>query len=207
MSKRPAMQRSSRARPRINARGQVWCYCCAAYLPPSAFKPPVQYPSWKRARYWAYCRECTQRKDRERWFRKFSDPEAWARERTRHNARKRARRKHEFTQRRNEIASGILLLRKRGLTMMDIATATGISFTSIHHLSRSQRTHPTRATAERIGALVALTVDWPQGEPVYRRRRPHPRRGELTRAMAWTRKQWPVRNRWRTFDEQQEEAA
>lgn len=184
--------------PRVNARGDLFCFHCQRYQHPSAFRL-CSPPSWPRPRYLSYCRECEAALNRLRW--RGERRERQLRQRA---ERKRRQRQAQQRERREFVASAILILRRRGLTKMEIARLAGVSLQSLLRWERQQR-RPDPSVAERFVILLRETAHLPLGDqPAYRRRRPHP---ELPALLARTGPQlarFPVRSKWRRAGEDAE---
>lgn len=185
--------KTPRRHQRLNAKGEVWCNRCKAYLPASSFK---RHPSRPHT-FWAYCKPCTTVIDRERRWRKFSDDARWEEEKRRTVARDRRKARRRDADRRKFVADGIVLLRKRGFTKGEVVRILGTSWNSLLDWERQVRT-PQPQVAERVVAALVLTSEFSNGEPppLRSRRRGHP---ELPRLLAEMEPVWqtnPLRTKW-----------
>jgi DNA-binding transcriptional regulator YiaG len=178
---------------RRNAHGDVWCNRCERYLPELSFR---EHPS-RPGTLWSYCRACTREIDRERYARAMSDLESAERELERRNASKRRIARKRDTERRAFVADAIGILRRRGLTKMEVSRLTGTTIQSVLAWERKERKLSPQA-AERFVIVLRETAHLPvQDRPAFRRRTPHP---ELDQLMARCRPQiaeYPtIRGRW-----------
>lgn len=177
---------------RVNGRGEVWCNACKRYLPASEFRRhPARPHTW-----WSYCKPCVREIDRMRYRGSVATREGKRKVMDARTRRKRRQSAADFRERREFLAAAIELLRRRGLTATDQSVATQTTRENVYAWQRKQVHRPTMAVIARFEALLLLTIDWPQGEPAYRRRAPHPELLELSDAMRPVIARHPVRNPW-----------
>ncbi len=138
----PSQPVKAKRQRRIDGRGNVWCTNCKRYLPSYEFR---RHPA-DLSRWWPYCKSCTRELDRLRWT-----GERRERLNRRRIINKQRQRRGEFAQRRAELAQGISLLRRRGLTHTDIAVICGLARESMGLWERGKVAKPLEAVAVRVG--------------------------------------------------------
>ncbi len=192
--RRTRRERGSAIRhPRYNARGDVWCNRCQRYQGAENFK---RHPSRPHT-YWSYCKVCTREVDRARYAKKTSTLEGALEVLEDHNRSKRRRMQREFAGRRRFLVDSISLLRRRGLTKAEIVRLTDTTFGNLLKWERGECLKPTKAVCERFAIVVRESGALPAGEPVYRRRLPHPAMGELLARCLPLVEAVPIRNAWK----------
>lgn len=179
-------------RPRVNARGDVWCNHCEHYLPAHRFRRHPSRPAW-----WPYCRDCTRVLDRQRARCIRGTPE-WAAANADRLRRQRRQDAREQADRAAFVRDGIGILRRRGLTKAEIARLARVSHASLIVWERGER-RPDPNVAARFGVLLRETAALPIGaEPAYRRRLPHPAYAGLVARVGPLVAAYPVRSTWGT---------
>jgi DNA-binding XRE family transcriptional regulator len=122
-------------RPRIDARGDVWCHACRRYLMTTMFVRSEKGGSGWRS----YCVPCEREMDRVRYRLRTTEIK-------RHAQR---RRRDEQAKRRELVSDAIKLLRRRGLSKADIARLIDAKRHSIPAWERGDRL-PKPTTVKRI---------------------------------------------------------
>jgi transcriptional regulator with XRE-family HTH domain len=178
---------------RFNARGDCWCNHCKHYRPVEDFR---RHPS-RPGKLWSYCVPCTREIDRERYARKMRDYERALAEIERRTAAKRRQQARVFAERRRYLQESILLLRRRGLTKTEIARLTDTSLGNLLKWERGEIKKPTRAACDRYAIVVLATNGFLIGEPVGRRRVPHPAMAELLAVCLPRVQAIPIRDSWK----------
>jgi hypothetical protein len=180
---------------RYDGRGNVWCYCCNQYLPADRFRWH-EFPS-KKPGYWCYCRQCTRELDQMRYRASVSTPEGKAKVLEARYARKRRQRAKERRERRGFILNAVDILRRRGFTLKDISTLSGVSWTTFYGWFSGTR-NPSEAAEARLAIVLRHTGHLPIGdERPYRRRTPHPEVAFLVKRMRPELDKHPMRSAWR----------
>lgn len=172
--------------PRFDGHGRVRCSACERYLDPGEFG----YPPSLKGRPTAYCHGCQRGIDRMRWR---------GERRERGNRRRSALQRREYCEgRRSRLATvqgAILTLRRRGFTKAEIVKLTDSSFGNLLKWEAGEAI-PTRGIVRRFLVVLAETRHFPLGEPVYRRRLPHPELAGLLERIGPKVSAIPVRSRW-----------
>jgi transcriptional regulator with XRE-family HTH domain/predicted Fe-S protein YdhL (DUF1289 family) len=192
--RRERIARGGRDRhPRYNARGEVWCNRCDRYQGAENFK---RHPSRPHT-YWSYCKVCTRELDRERYARKTSTLEGAQAVLDSRLARNRRQRRAEFAERRKFLKESIQLLRRRGLTKAEIVRLTDTTHGNLLNWERGATKRPTKAVCDRFAIVVRETAELPLGEPIHRRRIPHPAMSELLARCLPKVRAIPLRDSWK----------
>ncbi len=178
-------------RPRVNTRGDVWCFSCRQYLPSLRFRRHPSRPAW-----WSYCRDCTRAIDRQRTRCIPGTPE-WRAATEGRVRRKRRQRARERRGRVFFVRDAILLLRRRGFTKTEVAKLAGVSLGSLLKWEGGE-TVPDPNVAERFVVVLRETGHLPAGPtPEARRRLPHPELPTLLARCGPLVAAFPVRSRWK----------
>jgi hypothetical protein len=194
VSEAPVQHRRESTRPsRYNARGWVYCRHCQHYKHPDDFK---RHPS-RPGKLWSYCRDCVREIDRERYRRKTSTLAGAEEALEKRLARQHRQRKAERKERRSFVLHAIGLLRRRGFTKTEISRLADVSLTSVIEWEAKPERKITPAVAQRFEVLIRETAHLPFGEPVSRRRRPHPHYDEVYARVHEHVTAIPVRNAWK----------
>lgn len=165
--------------PKHNARGETRCALCGVYKPADAFYPSRTHRCYCIACERVYSRDLANAKYRH-------DPEYNARHRAyASNRAKRIAAEHraEMTERAEQVAAIIATLKRRGLTLSEIADLTGTSHASVS-CWRRRLTVPQESVEARMLHLLIATTGWPdtvRARGVHAS--PHPRLPELRRVM------------------------